>query len=116
MLSEKVDAPAVAGEVGELPCERKRLNLGRKRHLEEAVGETEHDKVHQVLARRVDVVEVFRRVLGVDVFARDVEVRLAHLGQRPCRRVDKRLKVPRQRAGDAPSDRGLRSAPWNRRS
>lgn len=68
--------------------ERERLDLERDSHLEVAVDAAMVDERVELACRRVDVVKVLRRVLGVDVLARDLEVRERHLGEGPGRRFD----------------------------
>lgn len=60
---------------------RQRLDLRSDRHLEVRVGFALQDEVLEVGGGRVDAVEELGRVFGVDVFAGNPEVRLAHLGQ-----------------------------------
>lgn len=85
------DAPGVSGQVGQLASERKRLDFRSDSHLEVRIGLALQNEMLEVGRGRVDVVEELGRVFRVDVFAGDSEVRLTHLGQRPCRRVNERL-------------------------
>lgn len=52
------------------------------------------NEVDQSIGTADGVVEVSSRVVRVDVFALELQVRSTHLGHRPCRRRDHTLRTP----------------------
>lgn len=56
------------------------MNFASDRHLEEAIGLAELDKVSESFCSRMYVVEELGGIFGIDIFASDVEVSRTHLG------------------------------------
>lgn len=85
--------PRVPSEVRQLPRQRQHLHLRRQRHLVMRIELTMPHKCQQPVRMAHAPVKVRCRVVRVDVLPVAVQVRLAHLGERPRRRRYHSLRI-----------------------